>query len=97
LFSQGRIALLDHQPLARELKQLERRPRAGGKTLVDHPAGAAYHDDYANALALAAVQAMRSRRRLPAGFWERPTITDVVPGTPAPPLPVPSAIKRTEF
>jgi hypothetical protein len=98
LFSQGRIALLDHPQLARELKQLERRPRAGGKALVDHPAGAAYHDDYANVLALAALQAMRSRWRLPAGFWERPTITDLVQRTPAPPLPPARAgIKRLEF
>ena len=56
LFAQGRIAILDHPTLARELKLLERRPRAGGKTLVDHPSGA--HDDDANALALAAALAI---------------------------------------
>lgn len=51
LVAQGRVELLDHQELARELLQLERRPRVGGKTLVDHPRGG--HDDYANAVALA--------------------------------------------
>ncbi|OGA02870.1 MAG: hypothetical protein A3I00_05790 [Betaproteobacteria bacterium RIFCSPLOWO2_02_FULL_64_12] len=52
LIAQGRIDLLDHASLVRELKILESRPRAGGRTLVDHPAGG--HDDHANALALAA-------------------------------------------
>lgn len=55
LFAQGRIELVDHPQLLRELKTLERRPRAGGKTLVDHPHRG--HDDYANALALAAARA----------------------------------------
>jgi hypothetical protein len=56
LFAQGRIDLLDHPQLARELKTLERRSRPGGRTLVDHPRGG--HDDFANALALAAAKAM---------------------------------------
>jgi hypothetical protein len=56
LFAQGRIEILDHSQLIRELKILERRPRAGGKTLVDHPSGK--HDDYSNALCLAAYKAM---------------------------------------
>jgi len=59
LFAQGHIQVLDHPHLIRELKTLERRPRAGGKTLVDHPHGG--HDDYANALALAAAKARQGR------------------------------------
>ncbi len=59
LFAQGRIELLDHPQLLRELKLLERRPRVGGKTLVDHPHGG--HDDYANALALAAAKTWQGR------------------------------------
>ena len=55
LFSQGRIALLDHPVLVRELRALERRPRAGGMDRVDHPRGG--HDDHANALAIAAAHA----------------------------------------
>ena len=51
LFAQGRVAILDHPQLVRELKLLERRPRIGGKATVDHPHGG--HDDHANALALA--------------------------------------------
>ncbi len=51
-FAQGRIDLVDHPTLLRELKTLERRPRAGGRVMIDHPHGG--HDDYANALALAA-------------------------------------------
>ena len=58
LFAQGRIELLDHPTLAREFKQLERRPRPGGRTIIDHPRGG--HDDHANALALAVVAAMRA-------------------------------------
>ncbi len=65
LFAQGRIQLLDHPQLCRELKLLERRPRAGGRTLVDHPSGG--HDDHANALALAAAMAVRSPARPWAG------------------------------
>jgi len=52
LFAQGRIELLDHPEMIRELKLLERRPRPGGKDLVDHPRGG--HDDHANSLAVAA-------------------------------------------
>lgn len=63
LFAQGRIRVLDHPELLRELKMLERRRRAGGKVLVDHPSGARHHDDHANALALAAWEALRSSRR----------------------------------
>jgi hypothetical protein len=59
LFATGRIRLLDHPQLLRELKLLERRPRAGGKALVDHPAGG--HDDFANSLCLAAALATRHR------------------------------------
>ena len=55
LFAQGRVELLDHPHLVREYKGLERRPRPGGRTIVDHPRGR--HDDYANALALAAAEA----------------------------------------
>lgn len=54
-FAQGRIQILDHPTLIRELRLLERRARPGGKTIVDHPRGG--HDDYANALALAAARA----------------------------------------
>jgi hypothetical protein len=59
VFAQGRIQLLDHERLARELKALERRPRPAGRTMVDHPRGG--HDDYANALALAAAEALLER------------------------------------
>ena len=62
LFAQGRISLLDEPRLIREFKLLERHPRAGGKTVVDHPRGG--HDDHANALALAAARAVQRRPRL---------------------------------
>ncbi len=55
LFAQNRIELLDHLQLARELRLLERQPRPGGRTIVDHPRGA--HDDYANSFAIAATLA----------------------------------------
>jgi hypothetical protein len=50
-FAQGQVALLDHPTQLRQLKLLERRPRPGGRTVVDHPHGG--HDDLANVLALA--------------------------------------------
>ena len=56
VFAQGRIEILDHPQLIRELKLLERRPRSGGRDVVDHPRG--YQDDYANSLALATMEAM---------------------------------------
>jgi len=46
------VELLDHPALARELKNLERKPRLGGRVAVDHPRG--LHDDHANALAISA-------------------------------------------
>jgi hypothetical protein len=49
------VRLLDHPRQNRELGQLERRPRPGGKALIGPPRGA--RDDYANALALAMVAA----------------------------------------
>ncbi len=55
LLAQGRIELLDHPQMVRELALLERRPRPGGRDVVEHPRGG--HDDYSNALALAAAHA----------------------------------------
>jgi hypothetical protein len=54
LFAQGRVDLLDHPTLVRELRNLEKRALVGGKVRIDHPRGG--HDDYANALALAAAE-----------------------------------------
>ena len=64
--SQGRIDLLDHLPLAREWRALERRRRAGGTDRVDHPRGG--HDDHANAVALAATVA--DMRTVPFEVWD---------------------------
>jgi hypothetical protein len=61
LFATGMIAILDHPTLVRELKLLERRPQAGGKDRIDHPRG--QHDDFANALALAAARARQGSIR----------------------------------
>jgi hypothetical protein len=58
LFAQGKIEILDHPELARELRLLERRSRSGGKVCVDHPRGS--HDDYANSLAIAAAKAKKA-------------------------------------
>ena len=62
LFSEGRIKLLDDARLVRELQCLERRTRAGGKDMVDHPRGG--HDDYANVTALATVATISDRGHL---------------------------------
>ena len=55
LFAQGRIEVLDHPQLVRELRLLERRPRSGGRDLIDHPRGG--FDDCATSLAHAAAPA----------------------------------------
>ena len=55
LLAQGRIELLDHPAMVRELTLLERKPSPGGKDVVNHPRGG--HDDHVNALALAAAYA----------------------------------------
>ena len=59
LILQGRIEPLDHPQLIRELKMLERQAPAGGRPEITHPRGA--HDDYANALALAAAKEATKR------------------------------------
>jgi len=56
VFSQGRLEILDHPQLIRELQCLERRTRAGGKDVIDHPRGG--HDDFANVTTLAVVSAL---------------------------------------
>ena len=43
------VELLDQEPLVKQLATLERRTRAGGRDIIDHPAGG--HDDLANAVA----------------------------------------------
>ena len=67
LFSQGRLELLDHPRLVRELQSLERRTRAGGKDVVDHARGG--HDDYANVTTLAALAALEGTQYVEP--WER--------------------------
>ena len=50
---------------AKLLAQLERRSRAGGRDVVDHPPGA--HDDLANVVAGACVEAAQPASSL--GIW----------------------------
>lgn len=45
----GEVELLDDETLINQLASLERRTRAGGKDIIDHPPG--QHDDLANAVA----------------------------------------------
>lgn len=49
LVNSGRVELLDHPKLLRQLTMLERRTSRGGRELIDHPPGG--HDDLANAAA----------------------------------------------
>ena len=59
LFSTGILCAPDHPILRAELGGLERRTRVSGKDLVCHPPGG--HDDLANAMCGAAVNAWRVR------------------------------------
>ncbi|MEX2310137.1 MAG: hypothetical protein WD738_21370 [Pirellulales bacterium] len=61
----GDIELLDHDRLVKQLSTLERRTRAGGKDVIDHPPKA--HDDLSNAVA--GVAHLASAKRLIAGAF----------------------------
>ena len=63
IISSGEIELLDNELLIKQLCALERRTRAGGKDIVDHPHNC--HDDASNAVAGLAVTA--STKLLVAG------------------------------
>jgi hypothetical protein len=69
LFAQGKIEILDHPELSRELRLLERRPRPGGKLIIDHPRGS--HDDFANSLAICCGAAARQSFFMPVAVGER--------------------------
>jgi hypothetical protein len=79
LFAQGKIEILDHPELERELKSLERRPRQGGRTLIDHPRGR--HDDYSNALAIAVVHSAQNLKAA-RGFSSKHVARDKLRLTP---------------
>src|SRR5262249_8341700 len=55
LLTSQRVDLLDLPRLRAQFAALDRRRRAGGRDIVDHPAGA--HDDVANAVAGALMRA----------------------------------------
>jgi len=57
ILNSGRVELLDHKKLVRQLCALERRTARGGRDSVDHPSG--QHDDVANSVAGAVVTAVR--------------------------------------
>jgi hypothetical protein len=50
------VDLLDHRRLTAQLCSLERRTARGGRDMIDHPPGANWHDDVANAVAGVVVQ-----------------------------------------
>ncbi len=60
----GEIELLDDETLVDQLASLERRTRAGGRDIIDHPPGG--HDDLANAVAGVAEVASGNRIRVGA-------------------------------
>jgi hypothetical protein len=74
LFLQGNIAILDHPQLQRELRTLESRPRAGGRTIVDHARGS--HDDHANSLAVAVQVVAATKKSLPVTWGRDKTETE---------------------
>lgn len=63
LINSGRVELLDLPRLVSQLTSLERRTGRGtGKDNIDHPPGAGWHDDIANAAAGALVLATLAKR-----------------------------------
>jgi hypothetical protein len=57
----GEIELLDDETTVTQLASLERRTRAGGRDVIDHPQGG--HDDLANAVAGVAYAAVARGKR----------------------------------
>lgn len=68
-FVQGRIQILDHGQLQKELRLLEKHNRPGGRALVDHPKGG--HDDHSTSLALAVAMATQGIDFMPESGGER--------------------------
>jgi hypothetical protein len=67
LFAQGTIDIPQHKTLMAELRDLERRTHRGGRDSIDHPSSQNFHDDHANALALAAWIASAAKQPLVIG------------------------------
>jgi hypothetical protein len=67
LINAGRVRLLDHPELLRQLRGLERRRGWGGRDRVDHRRG--QHDDLANAAAGAIVLCAQGATYVPARLW----------------------------
>ncbi len=66
LFASGRVAILDHPKLIRELKNLERRSTTAGDK-VDHPHG--QHDDYASVTCLGAAMGISVTQGFTSITW----------------------------
>ncbi|GAJ96185.1 hypothetical protein [Rhizobium rhizogenes] len=60
----GRVGLLDNERATNQLVELERRSGSSGRDIIDHPPGAAFHDDVANAVAGAVFQVLGKRAPL---------------------------------
>lgn len=65
VLSSGNIELLDNERMVKQLASLERRTRAGGKDVIDHPQKA--HDDLANAVAGVCYITSTRRARIGSG------------------------------
>jgi hypothetical protein len=64
LLNSGRVELLEHKKLIAQLCALERKTSRGGRDSIDHPPGAGCHDDVANAVAGALVNASAGKSRV---------------------------------
>ena len=64
LLNSGRVELLEHKRLVAQLCALERKTSRGGRDSIDHPPGAGCHDDVANAVAGALVNASAGKRKV---------------------------------
>ena len=69
LLNSGRVELLDHPRLVKQLCELERRTARSGKDSIDHPPGS--HDDIGNAVAGAIWLAAKKQIKLKGfvGDW----------------------------
>lgn len=91
LFAQGRVSLLDHPTLLRELRNLEKHPRPAGRTMVAAPRS--LHDDFAAALcrAIVATRVPEAKRYMIyaalGDHGPEAIVIDTVTGTIVPPDP----------
>lgn len=64
-----RVELPRHQQMINEFANLERKTSKSGRDIIDHPTGAGFHDDFANAVVGAIYYAGKFRQQVAGVPW----------------------------